>query len=82
MDVWTTFSVGDGSNEVITRIEKDQKGTGKADTFETYVQQEGRAVLSSREEDVNGDGQVDVKSSYENGKLKNREISDPSLVPL
>ena len=27
-------------------------------------------------------GTIDVTSSYENGKLKSREISDPGLVPL
>lgn len=82
IDTWTIFAAGDGSGDVISRIEKDQKGTGKADTFETYVQQGGKTVISTREEDVNGDGKVDIKSTYENGKLKNREISDPSVVPL
>lgn len=81
-DTWTTFAAGSDGNDVIVRIEKDQKGTGKATLVETYVQQGGKAVIATREEDVNGDGTIDVKSSYENGKLKNREISDPSVVPL
>ncbi|CAG0991402.1 hypothetical protein MYXO_02422 [Myxococcaceae bacterium] len=82
IDTWTTFAVGDGGAEYIAKIDKDQKGAGKPDTFETYVQANGKTVIASREEDVNGDGTIDVKSTYENGKLKNREISDPSLVPL
>ena len=41
-----------------------------------------RPQLTKREEDKNGDGQVDVTSIYENGKLVRREISDPDLVPL
>lgn len=82
IDTWTTFGVGEGGAEYISRIEKDQKGTGKPDTFETYVQKGGKTVISSREEDVNGDGSIDIKSIYEDGKLKSREISDPSLVPL
>ena len=82
IDTWTTFGLGDGGSEYISKIEKDQKGAGKADTFETYVQKDGKTVISSREEDVNGDGTIDIKSIYEDGKLKSREISDPSLVPL
>jgi hypothetical protein len=39
-------------------------------------------VLARREEDKNGDGNIDITSIYENGRLKTREISDPSLVPL
>jgi hypothetical protein len=35
-----------------------------------------------REEDVTGDGKIDITSIYENGKLVRREIADPSLVPL
>jgi len=83
IDTWTTFATaGEGGADAITRIEKDPKGTGKATIFETYVQQGGKTVIATREEDVNGDGTVDVRSTYENGKLKNREISDPSVVPL
>ena len=54
----------------------------QGDACGSYVLYVGKTVISSREEDVNGDGTIDVKSTYENGKLKNREISDPSLVPL
>jgi hypothetical protein len=31
---------------------------------------------------VNGDGEIDVVSIYESGKLVRREISDPALVEL
>jgi hypothetical protein len=82
IDTWTTFAVGEGGVEYISRIEKDAKGRGKPDTFETYTQKDGKTVIVSREEDVNGDGVIDVKSTYENGKLKNREIFDSSIVPL
>ena len=40
------------------------------------------AILVKREEDKNGDGNVDVTSIYKDGKLVKREITDPSLVPL
>lgn len=82
IDSWTTFATDGNGTDIIVRIEKDPKGAGKATVVETYVQLGGKTVIATREEDVNGDGSVDVKSTYENGKLKNREISDPSVVPL
>jgi hypothetical protein len=81
MDTRTTYQLRDGQ-EVIAHIERDTNGDGKPDVFETYDSLKGRPVLTKREEDKNGDGRVDVTSVYENGKLKSREISDPSLVPL
>ena len=50
--------------------------------FEKYDTSSGAAVLLRREEDKNGDGQIDITSIYEKGKLVKREINDPSLVPL
>jgi antitoxin component YwqK of YwqJK toxin-antitoxin module len=80
-DTWTYFeTIGD--KEVIVRIEKDTSGDGKPDTFETYEQIAGKPTIKQRDEDKNGDGTIDVRSVYENGKLKQREISDPALVPL
>ncbi len=81
MDTWTYFETL-GGEEVIVRIEKDTSGDGKPDTFETYEQIAGKPTLKQREEDKNGDGTIDIRSVYENGKLKQREISDPALVPL
>jgi antitoxin component YwqK of YwqJK toxin-antitoxin module len=81
MDTWTTFETV-GGKEVIVRIEKDTTGDGKPDTFETYEQIAGKPTIKQREEDKNADGSIDVRSVYENGKLKQREISDPALVPL
>jgi antitoxin component YwqK of YwqJK toxin-antitoxin module len=81
MDTWTYFASAGGRAE-ISRVERDANGDGKADTFETYEQIAGKPSLKQRDEDKNGDGTVDVKSVYENGKLKQREISDPTLMPL
>jgi hypothetical protein len=81
MDTWTGFKTI-GGKEVVARIEKDTSGDGKADTFETYEQIAGKPTIKQRDEDKNGDGTIDIKSVYENGKLKQREISDPALVPL
>lgn len=82
MDTWTYYTVADGGSEVVTRIERDTKGKGKPDTFETFAQQSGKTVLVKREEDTNGDGKIDITSYYENGKLVRREVTDPALMPL
>jgi len=81
MDTWTYFASAGGRAEV-SRVERDSNGDGKPDTFETYEQIAGKPTLKQRDEDKNGDGTIDVKSVYENGKLKQREISDPTLTPL
>jgi antitoxin component YwqK of YwqJK toxin-antitoxin module len=81
IDTWTYFQTS-GGHEVVSRVEKDTGRHGKPDTFETYAQLGGKTVLEKREEDKNGDGTVDVLSLYENGKLKERQILNPELVPL
>jgi hypothetical protein len=81
MDTWTSFETVGGRAQ-IARVERDANGDGKADTFETYEQLAGKPSLKERNEDKNGDGKIDVRSVYENGKLKQREISDPTLTPL
>jgi hypothetical protein len=81
IDTWTFFASA-GDKEVVTRVEKDTAKRGKPDTFESYAQAGDKTVLEKREEDKNGDGVVDVLSIYENGKLKERQILDPELVPL
>jgi len=81
MDTWTHFESVAGRAQV-SRVERDANGDGKTDTFETYEQLAGKPSLKQREEDKNGDGTIDVRSVYENGKLKQREISDPTLTPL
>jgi hypothetical protein len=81
MDTWTWFETVGGHAEIV-RVERDANGDGKPDTFESYEQLAGKPSLKQREEDKNGDGTIDVRSVYENGKLKQREISDPELAPL
>lgn len=81
MDVWTTYGVSHGK-EVVERVEQATKGSGPPDRIETYETSTGTSQLSKLEEDRNGDGTVDVTSHYENGKLVQREISDPELAPL
>ena len=71
-----------GDEEIIARIERDKEGTGTPNVFETYEPADGKPQLARREEDVNGDGQIDIISVYENGRLVRREVSDPALMPL
>jgi hypothetical protein len=81
IDTWTYFHA-EGDREVVERVERDTTGDGRIDTFEYYEQLAGKAVLKQRDEDKNGDGEIDVRSLYEDGKLKQREIRDPALLPL
>ena len=66
---------------MISHIERDSKDRGKPDVFESFDTLSGKPVISKREQDVNGNGKIDITSIYENGKLVRREILDPSLIP-
>jgi hypothetical protein len=81
MDVWTTYGVSRGK-EVVEHVEQASKGSGPPDRIETYETGTGKSQLSKLEEDRDGDGTIDVTSHYKNGKLVQREISDPDLAPL
>ena len=76
-----TYTVVEG-REVVATIERDSRDRGKPDVFETYETRDGETRLSRREEDVDGDGSIDVISIYEDGKLVQRAISDEALSPL
>jgi hypothetical protein len=81
IDTWTHFQLA-GDQEVVERVERDTTGDGRTDTFDYYEQLAGQTVLKQRDEDKNGDGEIDIRSIYEGGKLKQREIRDPALLPL
>jgi hypothetical protein len=81
MDIWTTYQVA-GGEETVSRVEKDTNGDGRRDTFEDYERTGDSVRLKRREEDKNADGEIDITSLYENGKLKQREINNPDLIPL
>jgi hypothetical protein len=57
---------------------RDSNGDGSLDTFDR-LDAAGRVAL--REEDVDGDGAIDVRSIYEGGRLIRRELSRPDLLP-
>jgi tetratricopeptide (TPR) repeat protein len=77
---------GDGEPERVFRYEAgqlqveelDTDGDGRRDRVD-HFDASGRVAL--REEDLDGDGAVDVRSLYEQGRLVRREFSDPSFVP-
>ena len=81
MDLWTRY-VHDEKLERVGQIERDTTGGGFADTFEIFEHQGGKTVLLRREQDLNGDGEIDVVSFYVGGKLKRRQIRDADLLPL
>ena len=78
-DTWTQFGLFN-DDEIVTRIERDQLGSGKANTFEIYQQAGGKTFLVRREEDRDGDGNIDITSIYENGKLVRKEVTNPDLI--
>ena len=57
---------------------RDTNGDGALDTFDRFDQQ-GQLVL--REEDLDGDGRIDVRSIFSGGRLVRREITDAVHVP-
>jgi hypothetical protein len=63
----------------VVRVDRDTGGDGKADSFESFEQQDDKTVLVRREEDKKQDGTPDVISIYDNGKLVTKEINDPSV---
>ena len=81
MDTWTVYSVVDG-REVIASVERDSRDQGKPNVFETYETKADKTVLARKEEDLDGDGSIDVVSTYEDGRLVQRAISDEALSPL
>ncbi|MCH7599099.1 MAG: hypothetical protein IH973_05025 [Myxococcales bacterium] len=80
-DTWIRYEYRNGY-ETISRIESDRAGRGFADTFETFDAEQGKSILAQREEDLDGDGKIDVISIYRNGKLVQRNILKPEVVPL
>lgn len=81
MDTWTTYEVYEG-REVIARIERDSRDRGKPNIVEIYETRGSATRLSRKEEDLDGDGSADIVSTYENGRLVQRAISDEALSPL
>lgn len=81
MDLWTSY-VSDAGLERVARVERDRRGLGFADTIEVFETRGGASVLLRREEDLNGDGEIDVVSFYVGGKLKRRQIRDPDGMSM
>lgn len=81
MDTFTDFGFAEG-NEVVERIERRPSAPGQPYSVEIYRSEGGRTQLVQRQEDHDRDGRADVVSTYENGKLVQRAISDEALSPL
>jgi Flp pilus assembly protein TadD len=62
------------SGGALTSEARDTDGDGRLDTFDRF-DSEGR--LRIREQDRNGDGEIDMRSVYEAGRLVRRELSSP-----
>ena len=55
----------------------DRDGDGRFDQFERFDE---NGKVTERNEDLNGDGSIDVRSFFQNGALIRREISDPAAL--
>lgn len=62
---------------VLEGEDRDTDGDGLLDRFDRFDAQ-GNVV--QRAEDLNRDGEIDVRDSYRNGKLVRREIIDPDVA--
>ena len=63
------------------RAEIDSNEDGRYDVWEYYEGDDpARPVLARKEEDLNGDGDVEVTSYYREGRLVRQEITDTDLV--
>jgi len=55
----------------------DVDGDGRFDRFDHFDAQ-GRVEL--RDEDLTGDGRIDVRTTFRDGRLLKREITDPAAL--
>ncbi len=56
---------------------QDTTGNGQLDRFEHFDE---TGALALREEDVNGDDQIDVRTAYREGRIVRREILNPEAI--
>jgi hypothetical protein len=79
-------SVADGRDDRILRYEggvlafesTDTNGDGVLDRFERF---DAEGNVETRDEDLDGDGVLDMRSTYRGGRLVERSIRDAELVP-
>ena len=62
---------------VVRSEARDSNGDGVLDRFEEF---NAAGQVTLREEDLDGDGRVDVRSRYEDGRLTSREVENPELL--
>ncbi len=61
----------------ITREREDRNGDGRIDRVTLYDEQE---KVRQRDEDQDGNGLIDTRSYYENGRLSRRELIEETLT--
>jgi tetratricopeptide (TPR) repeat protein len=81
------FLTGDGkglervfhyANDALVSQDHDTNGDGSLDRFDRF---DAKGRLHERGEDLDGDGRVDLRSIYREGKLVRREIASPDFLP-
>jgi hypothetical protein len=58
----------------LEREARDTSGDGRLDCFEEF---DAEGEVSVREEDVDGDGTIDMRTRYRSGRILSREILNP-----
>lgn len=66
------------AGDTLLAEDTDTDGDGVLDRFDRFGA-DGRVEV--REEDLDGDGTIDVKSEFRGGRLVKRELSQPQLTP-
>ena len=66
------------ANDALVSEDHDTNGDGSLDRFDRF-DAEGR--LRERGEDLDGDGRIDLRSIYREGKLVRREVASPVFLP-
>ena len=74
-----TYAVFEAGDRPMARMEVDTTGDGRFDRVEHF---DADGALTLREEDINGDARIDVRTAFESGRMVRREILDPEALSL
>ena len=66
----------------LAKVEKISNGSGRTDRWIYYDTSQNGEIVLREEQDLNGDGIIDVWSHYENGRLARRDLNAVGLEVL
>jgi hypothetical protein len=62
------------------RLREESSDTNGDGAFDRFQQFDASGSLTMREEDVDGDEEIDVRTAYADGRIVRREILNPELL--